>query len=344
MERLLFQGKPLGEEYDFLYTNKILEKALFIVLGGSYSYGTNVKGSDIDLRGCVYNTAEEMLGIRPKFESWEDDYTDTVIYGLEKYLSLLMACNPNVIENLGCRKEDYLYMTKAGQMLVDNRDMFLSKRAIATFGGYSNAQFNRMMNAILKDQTEADKEAALAKSLDSLIKSFNVKYKTEEISLSVFMMPSDLENLEQEIALKGHFGKLPLRTVRGILSEIENLLKIYNKMNHRNNKKTKEKLAKHMMHLVRLYMTGYQIVTTGTIKTYVEGEENALLMDIRNGKYNLDENTIAPEFFEIVEAYRVRFEQASKETILPDDVDRKRIEEIVFNINKNYLQQQLLSR
>lgn len=339
MNDLLFRGKPLGDEYQFLYKDAWVEKSLFIVLGGSYCYGTNVEDSDIDLRMCIYNAPEELLGVVPKFDSWEHDKTDTVVYGLEKYISLLMQCNPNVLENLGCRDEDYLYMTNAGRQLIENKDMFLSKQVIAKYGGYSNAQFNRMMNAILDDKTAADKEAALAKSLDSLIKSFNVKYNTDDLRLSIFMTPSDLDELEQEIALKGYFGKLPLRKVREILAEIDNLLKIYNKLNHRNNKKTKEKLAKHMMHLIRLYMTGYEILTSGVIQTYVGGAKHELLMDIRNGKYNVDEKRIYPVFFEIVEEWRQKFEEGAKSTILPDQINRNRVNEIVFEINKMYLRE-----
>ena len=39
------------EEYDFLRTNKHLgSNILFLTLSGSHAYGTNVEGSDIDIR------------------------------------------------------------------------------------------------------------------------------------------------------------------------------------------------------------------------------------------------------------------------------------------------------
>ena len=42
------------QEYDFLRTNKHLGKnILFLTLSGSHAYGTNVEGSDIDIRGAA---------------------------------------------------------------------------------------------------------------------------------------------------------------------------------------------------------------------------------------------------------------------------------------------------
>lgn len=45
-----------GSAYDFLRTNEHLgRKIIFLTLGGSYSYGTNVETSDVDVRGCALN-------------------------------------------------------------------------------------------------------------------------------------------------------------------------------------------------------------------------------------------------------------------------------------------------
>lgn len=42
--------------YDFLRNNKHLgENIELLTLGGSYAYGTNIEGSDIDIRGFALN-------------------------------------------------------------------------------------------------------------------------------------------------------------------------------------------------------------------------------------------------------------------------------------------------
>lgn len=43
-----------SEPYDFLRTDPHLGKHLmFLTIGGSHAYGTNVAGSDVDIRGSL---------------------------------------------------------------------------------------------------------------------------------------------------------------------------------------------------------------------------------------------------------------------------------------------------
>ena len=53
-----------SEPYDFLRTNPHLGKHLmFLTIGGSHAYGTNVKGSDVDIRGVALNSKEDLIGL-----------------------------------------------------------------------------------------------------------------------------------------------------------------------------------------------------------------------------------------------------------------------------------------
>lgn len=71
-------------EYDFLHTNEHLDKNIILLgLGGSYAYGTNVEGSDIDVRGVATLRPHEIL-TNQNFEQVEDKTTDTVVYGFNK--------------------------------------------------------------------------------------------------------------------------------------------------------------------------------------------------------------------------------------------------------------------
>lgn len=92
-----------GSEYDFLRTNPHLkDRIIFLTLGGSYSYGTNVETSDVDVRGCALNTPSDLLGLT-NFEQVVHTQTDTTVYSFNKLIKLLLNCNPNTIEMLGCK-------------------------------------------------------------------------------------------------------------------------------------------------------------------------------------------------------------------------------------------------
>lgn len=88
-----------GSAYDFLRTNEHLgRKIIFLTLGGSYSYGTNVETSDVDVRGCALNSESDLLGLT-SFEQVVNTQTDTTIYAFNKLVNLLLNCNPNTIES-----------------------------------------------------------------------------------------------------------------------------------------------------------------------------------------------------------------------------------------------------
>lgn len=51
-------------EYDFLRTNPRLgNNIMFLTFGGSHSYGTNIEGSDIDVRGCAFPLKKDLIGL-----------------------------------------------------------------------------------------------------------------------------------------------------------------------------------------------------------------------------------------------------------------------------------------
>lgn len=121
MTKSEFDDLILSPAYDFLRTDPHLgENIMFLTLGGSHAYGTNVEGSDVDVRGCAMNSPQDILGFS-NFEQRVDTGTDTTIFGFNKLVSLLLSCNPNTIELLGNKPDQYFYITPAGQMLIENK-------------------------------------------------------------------------------------------------------------------------------------------------------------------------------------------------------------------------------
>ncbi|MCM1235750.1 MAG: nucleotidyltransferase domain-containing protein, partial [Ruminococcus flavefaciens] len=139
-----------GPEYNFLRTNPhVKDRLMFMTLGGSYAYGTNVETSDVDVRGCALNSPTDILGMT-NFEQMIDNATDTTIYGFNKLVNLLFNCNPNTIEMLGCKPDHYFFVSPLGQEMIDNAHLFLSQRAFKSFGGYATQQLRRLENYLAR--------------------------------------------------------------------------------------------------------------------------------------------------------------------------------------------------
>ena len=279
-----------SKEYDFLRTNEHLgDNICMLALGGSWAYGTNIETSDVDIRGCALNKKSEIL-TNVKFEQVTDKDTDTTIYSFNKLMHLLSNCNPNVIEILGLKPEHYLYLSEEGKELLNNSSLFLSKRAFHTFGGYAYSQLRRLDNKAARKLDQPEKEHHILNSIINASDSFSEKYfEFPEDSINLYVDKSNNEELKEEIFMDIHLTHYPLRDYKGMWSEMNNIVKEYSRLGHRNENAIKRgKLAKHMMHLIRLYMMCDDILLDGKIITYRE-KEHEFLMDIRNGKF-LDDN------------------------------------------------------
>ena len=322
-------------EYDFLRIDPRLGKRIMLLgLSGSYGYGTNREGSDIDFRGVTLNLPSDILGLTT-FEQFEDRQTDTVIYGFNKLIGLLLNCNPNTIEILGLDDDQYLIKSPFGQELLDHKHLFLSKRAAASFGHYADAQLRRIQNAIARDTLpQPTREEHIRRSVQHTLDDFNRRYETdEENTARIFVDEAVTEGLEKEIFLEANFKKYPLRQYNSMMNMLNAVVRDYDRIGKRNHKKDDNHLNKHAMHLVRLFMMGIDILENAEIRTHRPPEDLALLRSIRNGDY-MQDSVLVPAFYEIVEDYERRFAEAERDSSLPDNPDMEAIEQFVESVNR----------
>ena len=330
-----FQTLMKSNEYDFLRTDPRLGSNIMLLgISGSYGYGTNCEGSDVDFRGVTLNQPSDLLGLT-EFEQFEDRATDTVIYSFNKLVKLLLNCNPNTIEILGLDPDQYLLCTDLGHRLIEERSIFLSKRAAASFGHYASAQLRRLQNAIARDTlSQPSREQHILKSVIHAMEDFNRRHKDGmEHQARLYVDQAQTAGMETEIYLDMNFSHYPLRNYNEFINTLNSVVKEYDKIGKRNRKKDENHLNKHAMHLVRLFMMGIDILEKAEIRTHRPEEDLKLLRSIRNGDY-MENGIMTSAFYEILSDYERRYEEAEKNSKLPDDPDIKKISQLVEEINR----------
>lgn len=334
-----FKKLMLTSEYEFLRNHPRLgDRIILMGLGGSYAYGTNNENSDIDFRGITLNLPSDLLGLT-EFEQYEDGSTDTVIYSFNKIIKLLLECNPNTIELLGLDDDQYLIKTTLGQELLDNKSLFLSKRAAKSFGGYASAQLRRLQNAIARDSmAQQEREQHIYSSVKNALEDFQRKNEMfDKGNIRIYIDESQNPELETEIFIDADYKHLPLRDYENMLGVMNSVIRDYDKIGKRNKKKDDNHLNKHAMHLVRLFMMAIDILEKGEIRTH-RTDDLELLKSIRRGDFQKADGTYQKEFYDLLSDYEKRLEVATAKTTLPDNPDMEKVEQFVEYVNRKAIE------
>ena len=322
------------KEYDFLRENEHLRSNVcLLVLGGSHAYGTNIEGSDVDIRGAALPSRDDIL-LGRDFEQVVDTATDTTIYSFRKMVKLLCEQNPNMLEILFVKPEHILYMDTAGEMLMNNKEIFLTKKIFHTCGGYAKEQLRRLDTKSARTLSQAQQEAHIINSINSAKDTFPKDYFYYDKDAIRLYLDDALEEggLEKEIFMDVSLSHYPLRDYRGMWNTMNSILRDYNKAGKRaKSAYARGAVNKHGMHLTRLLLLAERALRTGDMSTYMEEDHN-LLMDIRNGKYMGDDGQMTPEFFLMINDLEKKMKAAYEKTALPEEVDKRRVEALVKTV------------
>ena len=329
-----------SEEYNFLHENEHLKgMLLFLAYGGSIAYGTNTPESDIDIRGCALNSKSDLIGMS-NYEEVVINEPDTSIYSFNKLINLLINVNPNTCELLGTKPEHIMICHPIGQEMIDNQKMFLSQRARKSFSGYALQQLRRLQNAVGRDRgTDEMKQSHAIGSIRNAWSTIGGIAERHFFDEEQFEFSFDKDN---KLIVSVNKNRAEFDSIRlcSALSEINHIVKSYDKLNHRNNKKSDYGLNKHAMHLLRLYLMALDIFELEKIITYRE-KDLELLMSVRNGKYMNEDGTYKQEFFDMVDEYEKKLDYAVKNTSLPVYPNIKRIEEFVISANERVVKNEI---
>src|SRR3954452_22312970 len=143
-------------------------QVMYETIMGSVAYGVSSDTSDVDVYGWAIPPKEdifphlrgEILGFgrqARRFEQFQEHHVadrdalaghgriyDLTIFGIVKFFSLAMENNPNIIDSLFTPATCVLYSTRVGNLVRENRRLFLHKVAWPKFKGYAYSQLHKL--------------------------------------------------------------------------------------------------------------------------------------------------------------------------------------------------------
>ncbi len=109
---------------------------------GSRAYGLDSDASDTDRRGIYLAPSELQWSLFGAPEQFEDNATQSCYWELQKFLTMALKANPNILECLYSPMVEKI--TPLGEELLVMRDAFLSQMIFQTFNGYALSQFKKI--------------------------------------------------------------------------------------------------------------------------------------------------------------------------------------------------------
>lgn len=130
-----------------------MKNIIFKVRVGSHAYGTNVEGSDEDFKGIYLQDPIDVLnnGYQEQFSVSKDE----TYYELRRFLDLCSSGNPTMLEILYSPEDCIVHKNPIMDLLLADRDKFLSKSCKHSFGGYAYAQIEKAKGLNKKMNWEA---------------------------------------------------------------------------------------------------------------------------------------------------------------------------------------------
>lgn len=302
---------------------EMAEKNLILkFLAGSHAHGTNTENSDKDYIGVFIPDEEYLLGSKTceqvqirtnpsnsKKQNTKEDI-DTVLYSLPKFVKLLAANNPTILETLYYPQKNVLFCNEYGQKLLDAAPLFPSKRVKHTFLGYAFTQKKALTHK--RERYLVISEAL--KSLDTL----------EASGSPVLQEALCLTSALREDGTWGQYEKgQPVVKVR---QQLEQELASYG---HRiEDIKQHGFSCKFASHLVRLLDEGLEFLVEGKLTFPLSN--NNLLRDIKLGKLNLE------QVLALAESKEKLVEEAYVRSSLPNTPNFEAIDRLQIQLIKDF--------
>lgn len=324
-------------EYDFLRNDSRFGKNLFLLaVGGSYAYGVEDETSSINAIGIALNSKKEVLTGRA-FDRFYDADTETVIFSFSKVIQLLLDGNPTTLELLGLKDDHYIYMSPIAHELLYSRKIFLSKKVVEAYEKFIRKALYAIKQKSDADNIKRERERLLVENMNAIRNSFGEKY-SKIPSDSIYMYLDDVgNNAGADIFMDISLNHYPLRDYVSLLEDLHAMVDSFGKPGRRKGDAlTLDNISKHCMHLVRLYLTLFDILDKQDIITY-RGLDRKLLMEVKHGRFLDAEGKPNDEFFKLIDDFDKRLNVLKATTKLPDEPDYSLIDNFVMSVNERII-------
>lgn len=191
----LERNKMLNDVYNRVPEWAPVDRTIMVGLRGSDAHGTKLDEhetfiDDVDVFTIVVQPIDFYLGLDnngKKRQHWDSagEDLDILVYDIRKFMGLAEQANPNVLNWLWNRPTDYLFMNNLGMLLIDNRDLFLTKKIFPRLIGYSYSQMERM---------NADKkyEGYMGEKRKMLVNDYGYDVKNAAHSVRLLLMAIEI--------------------------------------------------------------------------------------------------------------------------------------------------------
>lgn len=335
---------------------------LFRGIVGSRAYGTQNANSDTDVRGVFVVPSAEYARLDQPPKQVSDARNDKTFYSLLRFCELAAEANPTTLEMLFLPADCILKTSPAHAMLVANRGLFVTQKAVDSHLGYALSQIKkakgankRVWNPWPEEPPRAEDYCLFlddAKGSPVTLEEAKVDLANCKVTRLVGNRAADLFALYDYGAPTGgifHGGTLVETDASGLDRAKRAGLLIYNEQAFNSAKRQHREYwewrrnrnesrwtaqergqmdydAKNMMHLVRLLMSGESLVKTGEPIVRFDGEWLETLLSILRGEWKFDDvMAFADEKRAVIEAGKGG---------LPPDCDTAQVDDLVASVMK----------
>lgn len=305
---------------------------IFEAVTGSQSRGLSTESSDIDVKGIFLPKPEHLFQLSSPKESITRHNPDIEYHHLRKFIELAsLKSNPTILEMLFVDDSFILKKHPIMDILLNEKEQFLTLHAYNSFVCYAREQLMRIKNGHL-DTSAEENEIHLKYVLETMLE--NDELLKQFPSLKKEMLPNIstvrfVDGRLDFVKVSGSFSEINLLEYKSMLSQLEQTVKTYKNIGKRNNKASDERLFKHAAHLVTLLKMGIEILQGKGLNVLRTADRNELLA-IRNGAYSFE------ELYRYSDDLFAEIDSAKKESTLPPHYSREKADDLYRRMMKAY--------